>query len=185
MARQICLDLLTAAPRTRAQLAAALRRRRVPDGAANEVLGRLAEAGLIDDKAFAAAWVESRHHSRGLARRALAAELRQRGVGDREVDEAVGQLSQAREAATARQLVDRRLAATRNMPPPARTRRLAAMLARKGYPPATVFRVIREALEQEGIDTAEAGLDDVEAALEVTDPWQDLTGDEQDAATDR
>ena len=72
-------------PRTRAQLATALRKRRIPDEVAESVLSRFAEVGLIDDAAFARAWVESRHHGRGLARQALSAELRQRGIPDGEV----------------------------------------------------------------------------------------------------
>ena len=38
-------------------------------------------------------------------------------------------------------------------------RRLTGLLARKGYPPGMAYRVIREALEQEGIDLAQAGLE--------------------------
>jgi len=44
-AREVCLRLLTLAPRTRAQLAAALRKRGIPDQAANAVLGRYEDAG--------------------------------------------------------------------------------------------------------------------------------------------
>jgi regulatory protein len=153
-ARQICLRLLTLAPRTRAQLADALRRRGIPDEVAHDVLGRFADAGLIDDAAFARAWVESRHHGRGLSGRALAAELRQRGVNDDQIREAVDELGPDAEVETARQLVARKLAASRGEPPQARTRRLAGMLARKGYPPGLAFRVIREALEAEGADAA-------------------------------
>src|SRR5690348_9385137 len=80
VARALCLRLLTVAPRTRAQLAAALARRGVPAEAADAVLGRLTDVGLVDDQAFAAAWVSSRHLGRGLGRRALSAELRVRGV---------------------------------------------------------------------------------------------------------
>ena len=47
----------------------------VPDEAAEAVLTRFTDAGLIDDAAFARAWVESRHHSRGLSKRSLSAEL--------------------------------------------------------------------------------------------------------------
>src|SRR5690348_2024532 len=47
LAREICLRLLTMAPRTRAQLADALARRGVPDEVADEVLGRFTEIGLI------------------------------------------------------------------------------------------------------------------------------------------
>src|SRR6266571_7802107 len=49
MARGLCLQLLSVAPRTRAELATALDRRGVPENVAAEVLGRFAEVGLIDD----------------------------------------------------------------------------------------------------------------------------------------
>ncbi|MEZ0072242.1 regulatory protein [Planotetraspora sp. GP83] len=152
MARAICLRLLTMAPRTRAQLAEALRKREVPEEAAEAVLERFSEVGLIDDEAFAAAWVSSRHHGRGLARRALAQELRHRGVDEETVKDAVEQLDPDQEVETARTLVARKLAATRGMDPKARTRRLVGMLARKGYSPGLAFRVVREALEAEGVE---------------------------------
>lgn len=151
--------MLTAAPRTRAQLAAALRRRGVPDQAAEAVLGRFTEVKLIDDATFARAWVESRHHGRGLSGRALAAELRQRGVGAADIEAAMEGLDPEQEMATARELVTRRLAATRGQPLPARIRRLVGVLARKGYSQALAYRVVREALEREGLDTADTGLD--------------------------
>jgi regulatory protein len=154
-ARQVCLTLLTLAPRTRAQLAAALRKRGIPDEVADAVLARFQDVGLIDDAAFARSWVESRHYSRGLAGRALSAELRQRGVAADEIRAAIDeQLSPDAEADAARRLVDRRMAGTRGLPAEQRTRRLAGMLARKGYPPGLAFRVIREALEAEGESAA-------------------------------
>lgn len=161
-ARQICLRMLTAAPRTRAQLAGALSRRGVPQQVADEVLGRFTEAGLIDDATFASAWVESRHYSRGLARRALAAELTQRGVPPEQAAAAVSQLRPDQEVETARVLVARSLAGTRNRPLPVRIRRLMGMLTRKGYPQGLAFRLVREALELEGLGAAagELGLDD-------------------------
>ena len=150
-AREVCLRLLTLAPRTRAQLADALRKRGIPDEAADAVLGRYEDAGLIDDAAFARAWVESRHYSRGLAGRALRAELKQRGVAAEEIRAAIDeQLGPDAEASAARRLVAGKLAATRGLPPEQRTRRLAGLLARKGYPAGLAFRVIREALEAEG-----------------------------------
>jgi regulatory protein len=158
-ARQVCLRLLTVAPRTRAQLAAALSRRGVPDEAAEAVLGRFAEVGLIDDAMFASAWVESRHYSRGLSGRALGAELRSRGVSADDIQAAVGALAPDQEIATARGLVASRLATTRGQPTAARVRRMIGTLARKGYPPALAYRLVREALEQEGADLAAAGLE--------------------------
>jgi regulatory protein len=149
IARQICLRMLTVAPRTQAQLATALRRRGVPEEAATAVLARFAEVKLIDDATFARAWVESRHHGRGLAGRALGAELRQRGVAQEDIQAALGELDPEQEIATARELVARRLAGTAGMPVPARMRRLTGVLARKGYSPGLAYRVVREALEQE------------------------------------
>ncbi|MEU0414212.1 recombination regulator RecX [Streptomyces griseorubiginosus] len=152
-ARAICLRLLTGTPRTRKQLADALRKREIPDEAAEEVLSRFEEVGLINDSAFADAWVESRHHGRGLARRALAQELRTKGVDSTLIDEAVSQLDSEQEEATARELVDRKLRATRGLDRDKRLRRLAGMLARKGYSEGMALRVVRQALQEEGEET--------------------------------
>ncbi|HEY1622481.1 MAG TPA: regulatory protein RecX [Streptosporangiaceae bacterium] len=161
--RQICLRLLTLAPRTRVQLADAMRRRGIPDEVADAILDRLTDAGLINDAAFAKAWVESRHYARGLSRKSLSAELRNRGVDGDDIAEAVETLDPEQETETARRLVARKIAATRGQPAEARARRVAGMLARKGYPAALAFRLIREALEQEGAE--EFGADDLETEL--------------------
>ncbi|MGW1335671.1 recombination regulator RecX [Streptomyces rubiginosohelvolus] len=157
-ARNICLRLLTGTPRTRKQLADALRKREIPDEAAEEVLARFEDVGLIDDAAFAGAWVESRHHGRGLARRALVRELRTKGVDSAVIDEAVGQLDPDQEEETARELVARKLRSTRGLDRDKRLRRLAGMLARKGYGEGMALRVVRQALAEEGEDTE--GLDE-------------------------
>ncbi|MEU3340957.1 recombination regulator RecX [Streptomyces sp. NPDC006668] len=151
-ARAICLRLLTGTPRTRKQLADALRKREIPDEVAEEVLSRFEEVGLINDSAFAEAWVESRHHGRGLARRALAEELRTKGVDSTLIDAAVAQLDSEQEEETARELVARKLRSTRGLDRDKRLRRLAGMLARKGYPEGMALRVVRRALEEEGED---------------------------------
>ncbi|MFC9240733.1 recombination regulator RecX [Streptomyces decoyicus] len=151
-ARAICLRLLTGNPRTRKQLGDALRQRGIPEEAAEEVLSRFEEVGLIDDAAFADAWVESRHHGRGLARRALARELRTKGVDSALIDVAVGRLDSEQEESTARELVDRKLRSTRGLDREKRLRRLAGMLARKGYSEGLALRVVKQALEEEGED---------------------------------
>jgi regulatory protein len=174
-ARQICLRLLTIAPRTRAHLAQALQRRGIPDEAAENVLSRFTDVGLIDDAAFARAWVESRHHSRGLSRRSLSAELRRQGVESDEIREAVETLDPEQEVATARRLVEQKLAGTRGQPAEVRVRRAAGTLARKGYPPGLIFRLIKEVLEQEGPRTeAEAEVLDLDPDQYV-DPGELVT----------
>jgi regulatory protein len=160
-ARQICLSQLEFAPRTRAELAATLRKKRVEDAVADEVLGRFAEVGMIDDALFAQMWVTSRHRGRGLAGRALRQELRRKGVDDGDIAAAVATLDPEQEAATARALVDRKLRATRGLTTDARVRRLAGMLARKGCPAGLAFRVVRDALAEEG-EEAELAFDQLQ-----------------------
>ncbi|WP_411107492.1 recombination regulator RecX [Streptomyces sp. cmx-4-9] len=152
-ARAICLRLLTGSPRTRRQLADALHKRGIPEEVSQQVLSRYEEVGLIDDAAFAGAWVESRHRGRGLARRALAQELRTKGVHATLVEEALEQLDSDQEEQTARELVARKLRSTRGLERDKRIRRLAGMLARKGYPEGMALRVVRRALEAEGDET--------------------------------
>ncbi|MFC8127957.1 recombination regulator RecX [Streptomyces sp. NPDC057302] len=158
-ARAICLRLLTGTPRTRKQLADALRKREIPEDVAEEVLTRFEEVGLINDGAFAGAWVESRHHGRGLARRALTQELRMKGVDATLIEEAVGQLDAEQEEATARELVARKLRATRGLDRDKRLRRLAGMLARKGYSEGLALRIVRQAIEEECEDAGDLGYD--------------------------
>jgi regulatory protein len=170
VARTICLRLLTQGPRTRAQLADALSRRGVPDEAAGRVLVRLGEVGLIDDATFARSWVSSRHHGRGLAGRALTAELRHRGVDAETTAEAVGELDPDTEEQTARALVRRRLAGSGDarLDPVTRQRRLLGLLARKGYPAGLAYRVIREELAARGSQIDDlAGRGDLDAAEAV------------------
>jgi regulatory protein len=157
VARETCLRRLAAAPRTRSELADTLRQRGISEAASDRVLDRLTTAGLIDDAAFAAAWVESRHYSRGLARRALTVELRRRGVTDTHVTEAVGVLGDDTEAAMARQLIDRRLASVERWEPRKRMRLLMGLLVRRGYPPALAARTVREAMA-EGYSSPEANI---------------------------
>ncbi|HEY9241020.1 MAG TPA: regulatory protein RecX, partial [Streptosporangiaceae bacterium] len=168
-ARELCLRLLTGRPRTRTELASAMSRHGIPGETAAAVLARFTDAGLIDDAAFARAWVESRHHSRGLARRALSAELTRRGVDGQDIEAAMSALDPAEELATARHLVDKALRASRGRPLPTRIRRLVGLLARKGYPAPVAYRIVREAIEQEGIDAAGAGVDLDDAAWATPD----------------
>lgn len=147
VARQICLRLLTDRARTRTELADALRKRDIPDEAAAVVLDRFAEVGLIDDTAYAQAWVESRQRGRGLARRALGAELRRKGVDADAVEQALDSVDPADEAAAAAELVRKRLRTMSGLAPEVAARRLHGMLARKGYPGELASAVVRAALD--------------------------------------
>jgi regulatory protein len=154
VARALCLRALTGAPKTRQQLADLLASREVPDDAAAAVLDRFTEVGLIDDAAFARAWVSSRQAGRGLARRALSAELRAKGVDAELAAVAVLAVDDDDERAAARRLVDRKVPAMRRLDRATATRRLVAMLARKGYGGGLAAGVVREALDADAAGEA-------------------------------
>ena len=154
LAREICLRELTVRPCSRAELVQALARRHIAEEVITEVLDRYDEVGIVDDAAFARAWVSSRHSGRGLARRALAGELRRRGIAGDLVGEALETLDEEQEEATARALVDRRLR-TATGAPEAVFRRLVGMLARKGYPAGLAITVVRDALAARDAEAAE------------------------------
>lgn len=155
VARAIVLRRLTAAPRSRTQLAGDLASRDVPEEVAERLLDRFAEVGLVDDAAFAESWVRSRHAGRGLSRRALRHELRSKGVDDATAERAVEAIDGDAEVAAARRLVARRLPATRGLAAEVRMRRLVGQLVRKGYAGGLAVRVVREALDAEGCDLSE------------------------------
>jgi regulatory protein len=148
VARAICLRLLTARARSRAELAAALHRRGVPDDAATAVLDRFVEVGLIDDAALAAGLANAQHAERGLARRAIAAKLRERGLGG-EVEGALTGIDRDDERVRARELVARRRRSMADLPADVQARRLLGLLARKGYSSGLSYEAVRAELAGE------------------------------------
>lgn len=136
--------MLTARARSRAELAEALRARNVPDDATARVLDRLAEVGLVNDRAFAADFVQAKRAERGLAARELGRQLRGKGVADEAIDAALADLGEDAERTAARRLAERKLRSMSGLTVQVQIRRLAGMLARKGYSPGLSFQVVRE-----------------------------------------
>jgi len=158
VARKILLDQLTGQARSRKELADKLAKRNVPAELAARLLDRFEEVGLIDDAAFARQWVDSRgaRGGRGLARRALAQELRRKGVADEAARDALDEIDPDDEREAARALVRRKLRGMDRLDEQAKVRRLVGMLGRKGYPPGVAFAVVREELDVQ--DVPESGL---------------------------
>lgn len=147
VARAIALRLLESAPRTRSELATALAKKRVPDDVAIDTLDRFTDVGLIDDEAFAKAWVETRHRGRGLARHALATELRRKGIDNEVANEALLAVTLDDEAVAAEALVRRRLRSMSTLPRDVQTRRLIGMLGRKGFGGNLSYSVVARVLD--------------------------------------
>jgi regulatory protein len=146
VARQIVLRQLAMAPRSRAELLRKLEQRDCPAEVAAAVLDRMTEVGLVDDEAYAQMLVRSQQAGRGLARRALARELHKKGIEEHLAQEALATISDEDERDRARALVDKKLRAMHGLGIQVQTRRLAGMLARKGYPSGVTYAVIRDAI---------------------------------------
>jgi regulatory protein len=153
-AKDICLTLLTARPRTRDELKKALIRKEISEEVAEQVLGRLDAVGLIDDKAFAEMYVRSRHAYQGMGKRALSMELRRKGVDNDTAAEAVAAVDEEAEEDRARQLVRKRLPSMSTADNQAKIRRLVGMLARKGYSQGLAYRVVKDELATIGEETS-------------------------------
>lgn len=144
---------MTVRPRTRLELSQTLSRKGFDDQIVDQVLARFDQVGLIDDRAFAEQWVRSRHNHSGLARRALVAELRRKGVDGPVAAEAAAEVDASAEEQRARELVRKRIRGSRASDEQAQVRRLVGALARKGYPEGLAYRVVREELRDAGQDT--------------------------------
>jgi regulatory protein len=153
VARTILLDALTGQARSRKELRERLARKAVPAELAERLLDRFTEVGLVDDAAFARSWVETRQRSRGLARRALAQELRRKGVDEETARSALDEVDPEDEEASARELVRKKLRSMQRLDRATATRRLVAMLGRKGYPPGLAFAVVRDELGEVTADS--------------------------------
>lgn len=130
----MCLRLLTARSRTRAELLGQLAKRGYPDDVSAAVLDRLAAVGLVDDADFAEQWVQSRRAKAGKSRRALAAELRTKGVDKEVISTALAGIDAAAERDRAEELVRSKLRRDTLSGDETRiSRRLVGMLARRGY----------------------------------------------------
>jgi regulatory protein len=149
-ARALCLRLLTARARTRAELARQLKKRGYPDDISARALNRLTEVGLIDDADFAEQWVQSRRASAGKGNRALSAELRTKGLDEDVIEAALDGIDGFSEYDRAVKLVRSRLRRENLDGDQAKVaRRLVGMLARRGYAETLCFDVVRTELALE------------------------------------
>lgn len=154
-AREIVLTQLTAAPRSRGWLESKLRDKEISEEVIEAVLDRMEDVGLVDDVEYAGMLVRSQVATRGLARRALAQELRRKGVREDAAEDALAQVTDDDERVRAHELATKKMATMGSLDPQVQTRRLAGLLARKGYGPGIVWSVVKQ-VQDEARDASQA-----------------------------
>lgn len=151
-AREAALNLLAFRPRTREELRRRLARKEFPEEVVDGCLEHLDGVGLIDDSAFAEMFVRDRVRLRPRGRRALAQELRTKGVDPETAREAISDVFEAQEVTEAELA---REAGAKWLPKPGEDPRKArqrfyAFLARRGFGGEAIREVMEERFRGDG-----------------------------------
>lgn len=168
--------LLEARPRSIAEVRRRLSRLGYRADLVEGAVTRLQELGLLDDDAFARAWVESRDRAKPRGEHALRRELGLKGVAAAQIDATLAERREAGsepwsgtadgndaptgvdEAAAERLLGKRLPAILRESDPRRRQQRAYALLARNGFAPDVCSAVARRVLA--AADAADEDADD-------------------------
>lgn len=148
-ARNTVLRSLSMAPRSRYQLQTTLERKETDPDVIGEVLDRMTEVGLIDDRAFAHMLVRARRSEKGLARRALRQELKTKGIDQLLIEEVLSEITDDQEYDRATALVEKKLRSMNSLSDEAKIRRLAGLLARKGYSSSVTYSIVKSMVAQQ------------------------------------
>ena len=135
---------MVARARSKGELLAHLKSRGIEDDVAQAVIFRLQESGLINDRDFALAWASSRHSHKKLSKRIIAGELRQKGVTQEQIDEALDGINDESEYRAAFELAFKKFNTMSRLEPDVQIRRIQSLLARKGFSFGVISRVLRE-----------------------------------------
>jgi regulatory protein len=143
-ARNIVLNQLNFMPRSRKELETTLAKRHIEPDVAKSVLDRFEEIGTVDDVAFAELLIRSRCNTKRVSRSVLRQQLRQKGVDQEIIEDALMVITDDDELRMATELVERKARAMSRLEPQVRKRRLFGLLARKGYNTSIALRVIQD-----------------------------------------
>ena len=147
-ALHLSLRSLAQRPRSEAEIRQKLSQKQFSKRATDGAVARLSELGLIDDRRFAEQWVEERLRLRPRGRRMLRQELLAKGIASELVEEVLARdLAEEQHAVAIAEKAMRRM---RSLDPGVARRRLAAMLARRGYGYEVAGYAIRRAMAGEG-----------------------------------
>ncbi|NBU57538.1 MAG: regulatory protein RecX [Actinobacteria bacterium] len=130
--------------KSKGELLAHLKTRGVEDDVAQATIFRLQEAGLVNDLDFAKAWATSRHDFKKISKRIIAGELRQKGVTQEQIDEALDGIDDESEYRAAFDLGFKKYNTMSRLAPEVQVRRIQSLLARKGFGFSIITRVLRE-----------------------------------------
>ncbi|WP_223066839.1 regulatory protein RecX [Paenibacillus caui] len=148
------LAYLSRKPRTNYEIALKLKEKGWEESLIEEITDRLKCEGLIDDAQYALEWTQQRVQNHGKGKLWIRQELRRKGISKPYIEAALGNVSEAEEFETARQLAEKRLSRLSGNKADHK-RKIAAFLIRRGYSGAVASRVVRNLNVSESLDPDE------------------------------
>ena len=145
-ARNVALHALATRGVSKVEIEARLVARELPAEVVAEQISTLERQGLIDDAELASNLVDKYVLRQGLGRRAAAEKMRQRGVPQAVIHEALDGISNEDESSRLREVAEDRARALGSLAPDVAKRRLVAYLQRRGYSGNEIFSVVDEVL---------------------------------------
>jgi len=112
-----------------------------------EVVDRLTQTGLVEDGQYALLWVENRNTYHPRSRRLIRMELRQKGVAEDQIDQAL--LGSAEDDELATQAAMQQIRKYSDLDWPEFRKKMSAFLLRRGFSYGTVAPVVRSIWESE------------------------------------
>ncbi len=163
--REAALALLSRRDHSRRELARKLRRKGHSREQIEAVLARLEEAGLVSDERYARLFVADKLAVGPLGRRSIVQGLRLKGIGVEAAGRALEEVYRDREVDDrnlAEGLARKRAGRLCMLEPAVARRRLAGLLARRGFDASVVADVIRDVLGAASASGEAPDLDDSE-----------------------
>jgi regulatory protein len=139
VAHERALNFLSYRPRSAEEVRRRLREKKISETAIETVIERLERAGLLDDRAFTRFWIENREQFKPRGAQALRYELRQKGVPDAIIEDALSDFDEQDAAYRAARAQVRRYAQADQQ---TFRKRLGDHLARRGFAYSTVRDVL-------------------------------------------
>ena len=143
-AHNISLYALAKRGMSRKEMEQRLRSRDLDEATVSAEIEELIAAGLLDDRALAQELVDKYSRRASMGSRAVMSKLRERGIPEEVVEEALALVSDSAEDETMRDLARKKLSTLAKEPRDAQSRKLGGYLLRKGFAPDRVYELVRE-----------------------------------------
>lgn len=145
------LSYLSRKPRTAYEISMRLKEKGWGEETVNDVIHRLHTEGYLNDAAYAQEWASQRVKLRGKGKLWVRHELRQKGVSKPLIEEALGEVSEDDEFASAMLLGAKKWRGTSGEPLD-KKRKTGAFLQRRGFSGKIVSKVLRELSREDGMN---------------------------------